>query len=158
MITFKNVIDLFESIVSKHFQLKTFQTGELSEVDVNKLNQQDFPLLFLEPNNTTIDVRTLNYSVDIYILTQVLDDGTSTNDSYSQTLLIMQDVVAEFRQILSSSSFVADADKHEYIIELPITCEPFTERFANLLTGWNTTITIEVSNANNLCIAPISSS
>ena len=158
MITFKNVIDLFESIVSKHFQLKTFQTGELSEVDVNKLNQQDFPLLFLEPNNTTIDVRTLNYSVDIYILTQVLDDGTSTNDSYSQTLLIMQDVVAEFRQILSSSSFVADADKHEYIIELPITCEPFTERFANLLTGWNTTITIEVSNANNLCIAPISNS
>tara|TARA_R100001015_G_C4633538_1_gene198643 strand:- start:506 stop:982 length:477 start_codon:yes stop_codon:yes gene_type:complete len=158
MITFKNVIDLFESIVSKHFQLKTFQTGELSEVDVNKLNQQDFPLLFLEPNNTTIDVRTLNYSVDIYILTQVLDDGTSTNDSYSQTLLIMQDVVAEFRQILSSSSFVADADKHEYIIELPIICEPFTERFANLLTGWNTTITIEVSNANNLCIAPISNS
>ena len=158
MITFKNVIDLFESIVSKHFQLKTFQTGELSEVDVNKLNQQDFPLLFLEPNNTTIDIRTLNYSVDIYILTQVLDDGTSTDDSYSQTLLIMQDVVAEFRQILSSSSFVPDSDKHEYIIDLPITCEPFTERFANLLTGWNTTINIEVSNTNNLCIAPISNS
>ena len=158
MVTFKKIIDLFETIVSKHYQLQVFQTGELSEVDINKLDQQDFPLLFLEPNTATIDVRTLIYSFDIYILTQVLDDGTGIDDSYSQTLLMMQDVVAEFRQILSSSSFVTGADKSEYIIQLPISCEPFTERFANLLTGWSSTISIEVSNANNLCIAPISTS
>ena len=158
MITFKNVIDLFQEIVNKHFQLQTLQTGELSEVDINKLNQQDFPLLFLQPSTTTIDVRTLIYSFDIYVLTQVLDDGTSTNDSYSQTLLIMKDIVSEFRQILSSSSFVPASDKSEYIIQLPISCEPFTERFANLLTGWESNISIEVSNENNLCIAPISNS
>ena len=158
MITFKKIVDLFENIVTKHYQLQVFQTGELSEADVNKLDQQDFPLLFLEPSTTTIDVRTLIYSFDMYILTQVLDDGTGVDDSYSQTLLMMQDVISEFRQVLSSSSFIADADKSEYIIQLPISCEPFTERFANLLTGWNATISIEVSNENNLCIAPIATS
>jgi len=158
MITFKKIVDLFESIVTKHYQLQAFQSGEISEIDPNKLDQQDFPLLFLQPNTATIDERTLTYSFDIYILTQVLDDGTGINDSYSQTLLLKKDVVSEFRQILSSSSFVADADKHEYIIELPISCDPFTERFANLLTGWTSTISIEVNNENNLCIAPIATS
>ena len=158
MITFKKIVDLFESIVTKHYQLQAFQSGEISEIDPNKLDQQEFPLLFLQPNTATIDIRTLTYSFDIFILTQVLDDGTGVNDAYSQTLLMMKDVVSEFRQILSSNSFVADADKSEYIIQLPVVCDPFTERFANLLTGWTATISIEVNNENNLCIAPIATS
>ena len=158
MITFKKIVDLFDSIVTNHYQLQSFQSGELSEIDPDKLDQQDFPLLFLQPNTATINERTLTYSFDIFILTQVLDDGTGVNDAYSQTLLMIKDVVSEFRQILSSSSFIADADKNEYIIQLPISCDPFTERFANLLTGWSATFSIEVSNENNLCIAPIATS
>ena len=160
MITYKKITDFFETIVSKHYQLQAFQSGELSEIDPNKLDQQDFPLMFLQPNTTTINERTMTYSFDVYILTQVLDDGTGINDAYSQTLLMMKDVVSEFRQILSSDSLLGNTDegKFEYIIQLPISCEPFTERFANLLTGWNATFNIEVHNENNLCIAPIDNS
>ena len=131
MITFKKIVDLFESIVSKHYQLQGFQSGELSEVDPNKLNQLDFPLLFLQPSTAVIDTRTLDYTFNVFILTQVLDDETGINDAYSQTLLMMKDVISEFRQILSSSSFVDATDKSEYVIQLPVSCEPFTERFAN---------------------------
>jgi hypothetical protein len=72
-------------------------------------------------------------------------------DTYSQTLSILQDVIAEFKQNLSSKSWVDD----EVVLQLPITIEPFTARFNNLLTGWSSTINIDVNNKNNLCIAPI---
>ena len=43
----------------------------------------------------------------------------------------------------------------EVVLELPISAEPFTARFDNLLTGWSATISMEVNNPNNLCIVPV---
>ena len=164
MITFKNLVDAFNEIATKHFQIHKFESGELSEIDVEKMDATQFPMMFLQPSTTTIDERTMTYSVEIFILDQTQEDDTGINDSYSDTLLILKDVIAEFRQIKSSASFLGtttvdnrESDKDEYIIEFPISCEPFTERFANLLTGWNANITIQVHNENNLCIAPYSS-
>jgi len=72
-------------------------------------------------------------------------------DSYSETLNILQDVIAEFKHSLNVKSWVDG----EVVLQLPITAEPFTARFNNLLTGWSATINIDVNNKNNLCIAPI---
>jgi hypothetical protein len=72
-------------------------------------------------------------------------------DAYSETLNILQDVIAEFKHSLTTQSWVDD----EVVLQLPITAEPFTARFNNLLTGWSATINIDVNNKNNLCIAPI---
>ena len=72
-------------------------------------------------------------------------------DTYSETLQILNDVIAEFKHSLSTQSWVDD----EVILQLPITCSPFTARFNNLLTGWSATINIDVINKNNLCIAPV---
>ena len=41
------------------------------------------------------------------------------------------------------------------VLELPISAEPFTARFDNILTGWSAEISVDVNNPNNLCIAPI---
>ena len=38
--------------------------------------------------------------------------------------------------------------------ETPLSCEPFTARFSNMLTGWSTSFEISVPNAIDLCIAP----
>lgn len=165
MITFKNLVNAFSDITTNHYQLQKFLSGELSEIDPEKLDQTQFPMMFLQPNIATVDVRTMTYSVDIFILTLIQDDGTGIDDSYSETLLILKDVIAEFRQIMSSSSFFANTsvdarrnDKNQYIIQFPISCDPFTERFSNLLTGWSATISIQVNNENDLCNAPISTS
>ncbi len=72
-------------------------------------------------------------------------------DTYSETLQILNDVIAEFKHSLTTQSWVDD----QVVLQLPITCEPFTARFNNLLTGWSATINVDVNNKNNLCIAPV---
>ena len=44
---------------------------------------------------------------------------------------------------------------NEVVLETPIDIEPFTVRFANMLTGWSATLSLEVNNPNSLCDAPI---
>ena len=159
MITFRNVVGFLETIADKHLMINSFHSGELDEVDINKLGATDYVILYAEPSNVTIDSGVMTYSFTIYVLDMINDElGDAPNkqrrgrvDTYSETLQILNDVIAEFKQSLSTQSWVDD----QVVLQLPITCEPFTARFNNLLTGWSATINVDVNNTNNLCIAPV---
>jgi len=159
MITYKKALDYLETIATKHFQIKSFHSGELDEVDINKLGAQDYIILYAEPGSVVVNTGFLSYTFTIYVMDKINDKvGAEPNkqrlgriDTYSETLRIMSDVIAEFKQSLSTQSWVDD----EVVLQMPITCDPFTARFNNLLTGWSASITIDVNNKNNLCIAPV---
>jgi hypothetical protein len=159
MITFKKALEFFETIATKHYNINSFHSGMMDEVDINKLGAEDYIILYAEPSNATLNNGVMTYSFTIYVMDMINNEiGDAPNkqrlgrvDTYSQTLSILQDVIAEFKQNLSSKSWVDD----EVVLQLPITIEPFTARFNNLLTGWSSTINIDVNNKNNLCIAPI---
>ena len=159
MITFRNVLGFFETIASKHLEINSFHSGFMDEVDINKLGATDYVILYAEPGNATINTGVLTYTFTIYVLDMINDAvGDAPNkerlgriDTYSENLSILQDVINEFKQNLYSTSWVDD----EVLLTLPITAEPFTARFNNLLTGWSASISLEVNNPNNLCIVPI---
>ena len=159
MITFRNVVGFFETIAEKHLQINSFHSGFMDEVDINKLGATDYVILYAEPGNATINTGVLTYTFTIYVLDMINDEvGDAPNkerlgrvDTYSENLSILQDVINEFKQNLYSTSWVDD----EVLLTLPINAEPFTARFNNLLTGWSASISLEVNNANNLCIVPI---
>ena len=159
MITFRNVVGFLETIADKHYEIKSFHSGELDEVDINKLGAEDYVILYAEPGLVTIDTGVLTYSFTIYILDMINDEvGDAPNnqrlgrvDTYSENLQILQDVINEFKHALYSTSWV----DNEVVLETPINAEPFTARFDNLLTGWSATISVDVNNTNNLCISPI---
>ena len=164
MITYKNLFDVFSDIATKHYQLQKFEKGELSEVDLEKMDATNFPLLYVEPESNSVDIGVLQYTVNVFVMDVVFDDQ-DVIDIYSNTHLIIQDIIAEFKQVLSSSSFIGNTsveqranDKYEYSVEFPISTTPFTQRFGNLLTGWSAALTISVYNTNDLCDAPISTS
>ena len=46
MITFRNVIGFLETIAEKHFEINSFHSGGLSEVDINKLGATDYVILY----------------------------------------------------------------------------------------------------------------
>lgn len=167
-ITFRNIVDTFRTIAEKHFQLQSFHSGQLDNVDIEKLDTNRFPLLYAEPQPATVDIGTLTYTFDIIVADRIienkkdLDTGTIANnfqsiysdavdDAYSNTLQIMKDVISEFRQSTQSTSW---ADGRTDIV-LPITLTPFTARFSNMLTGFSGTFSIVVNNDNNLCVVPI---
>ncbi len=160
MITFRNVVGFLETIAEKHFEINSFHSGGMSEVDINKLGATDYVILYAEPGEATINTGVMTYSFTIYVMDmtndQILGDApnnerTARTDTYSETLQIMQDVINEFKQSMYSTSWV----DNDVVLETPITVEPFTARFENELTGWAADITIEVNNTNNLCIVPI---
>tara|TARA_R100001594_G_scaffold22115_3_gene42796 strand:- start:783 stop:1274 length:492 start_codon:yes stop_codon:yes gene_type:complete len=159
MISFRNAVGYLETIASKHLQINSFHSGMMDEVDINKLGATDYVILYAEPGSATINQGVLTYSFTIYVMDMVNEEvGDAPNkqrigrvDAYSETLNIIQDVIAEFKHSLNVKSWVDG----EVVLQLPITAEPFTARFNNLLTGWSATINIDVNNKNNLCIAPI---
>ena len=161
MVTIKNIIDDLSNIASNHYLINSFHSGFLDEVDINKLNQADYPILYSEPGTASIDKGVLTYSFTIFVLDILKEDLTNRNNVWSNTLQITQDIIAEFRQNLALQTSGADSGKKfsyvpdEAVLELPITTDPFTARFSNTLTGWNTGISIQVNNVNNLCDAPV---
>ena len=159
MISFRNVLGYLETIAEKHFEINSFHSGFLDEVDINKLGATDYVILYAEPGTATIDKGVMTYSFTIYVLDMINEEiGDAPNkerlgriDTLSENLNILQDVISEFHRSLYSTSWVDG----EVVLELPISAEPFTARFDNLLTGWSATISMEVNNPNNLCIVPV---
>ncbi len=159
MITFRNVLGFFETIAEKHLQINSFHSGFMDEVDINKLGATDYVILYAEPGNASIDTGVLTYTFTIYVLDMINDEvGDAPNkerlgrlDTFSENLSILQDVINEFKQNLNVKSWVDD----QVVLQTPINAEPFTARFNNLLTGWSASISIDVNNANNLCIVPV---
>ena len=161
MVTFKNIIDDFSNIATNHYLINSFHSGFLDEVDINKLDQADFPILYCEPGAATIDMGVLTYNFTIFVLDVLKEDLTNRDTVWSNTLEILQDVVAEFKQNISTQTSGGDSGKkysyvpNEVVLQLPISLTPFTARFANILTGWEATVRLDVNNTNNLCNAPV---
>ena len=161
MITYKNIIDDFNTIATNHFLINSFHSGMLDEVDLNKLDQSDFPILYVEPGNTNIDKGVMTYTFTVFTMNLIKEDLSNREEVWSEMLQIMQDIISEFRQNLSVQTSGGDSGKkfsyvpNEVVLNMPINAEPFTVRFANMLTGWNATFTMQVNNANSLCNAPI---
>ena len=165
MITFRNVVGYLETIADKHYEISSFHSGELDEVDINKLGAEDYIILYAEPGTVIVDKGFLTYSFTLYVMDMVNDQikGDSPNnqrlarvDTYSETLQIMQDVINEFHQNLGTSGGVKTSwVDGQAVLSLTINAEPFTARFENELTGWTATINVQVHNKNNLCIVPI---
>ena len=160
MITFRNVVGYLETIAEKHFEINSFHSGMLDEVDLNKLGATDYIILYAEPGTVVVDKGILTYSFSIYVMDMINEEvGDDPNrqrvgrvDTFSQTLNIMQDVINEFHQNLPPDLSWVDEN---VVLSLPINAEPFTARFDNTLTGWTATLNVQVPNQNNLCISPI---
>ena len=160
MITFRNVVGYLETIAEKHYEINSFHSGMLDEVDLNKLGATDYIILYAEPGTVTMDKGVQTYTFSIYVMDMINEEvGDDPNrqrvgrvDTFSQTLNIMQDVINEFHQNLHPDLSWVNSD---VVLSLPINAEPFTARFDNTLTGWTATLNVQVPNQNNLCISPI---
>ena len=161
MITYKNIIDDFSTIATNHFQINSFHSGLLDEVDIDKMDQSNFPILYVEPGTTTADTGMLTYNFNVFVMNKIKEDLSNREEVWSEMLQIMQDIIAEFKQNLSLQRTGGDSGKKysyvpgEVVLQTPINIDPFSVKFANMLTGWSATLSLEVNNPNSLCDAPI---
>ena len=85
-------------------------------------------------------------------------------DGFSNTLNLIKTVVTQFKQNLYQADYTPPGEDlqqygspvpYDYELQTPVTFEPFTARFNNLLTGWSGNIEVQVTNTNDLCAAPV---
>jgi hypothetical protein len=153
MKSYVQIVNLLETIATDSDMLHHFAAGPLDQVDIEKLGQTNYPFLYCEILGVTVNNGVLSYDVELFVADMILPDLSNRTQTYSDTLQILHDVLNQFIQALATTNITVDDD---YKMELPATLTPFTARFDNELTGWSGMFTIEVSNKNDLCIAPFS--
>jgi hypothetical protein len=147
--SYKEVIELIESIALSQMSVKQFQVGELSDLDMQNDEHTfvRFPLVYMVPRISSMDrfgKMVLGFS---FIVADIAKDNVEQLqiNTHNNTLLIMQDIF--------SKVIMTDWNTVGIEIETPILMTPFVEKYNNNLTGWAAEINVIVKSPFNLCDA-----
>lgn len=147
--SYKQVVELFESIALSHMAVKQFQVGMYSDIDVEYDEHpfQRFPLVFMIPRTSTMDrfgKMVLGFS---FVVADIAKDNVEDLqiNTYNNTLLIGQDIMSKI--------IMTTWDEVGILVETPIRMTPFQEKHNNNLTGWTWEINVIVKSPFDLCNA-----
>ena len=125
--------------------------GDIFQVDLNK--QTIFPLVHIMTNNCILDSNTMTFNISV-IAMDIVDisksettDEFTGNDNEIDVLNTQQAVLNRAFQMMKHGNLAYDL----FQIEGSANCEPFTERFENLLAGWTMTFDVVVPNEMTIC-------
>ena len=149
MRTINQIIDELGTVALSHRFIRSFKEGEMSEVDIQKLAGDKYPICYADISGASIERGTMTYSLDILVMDMILPGQTDAQEQYSDTLRTLNDIISQYAQVLSAQSDV----NRDVRIDLPVDCEPFTARFDNLLTGWVGSMRLQTGNELDLCAA-----
>jgi len=138
--TLNNIIKEIKNYGETHPQIKTVYFGEFSD----KLDDNDvvYPAMFFDMGDASISQKQINYTFNIYILDRHLVE-TDALEVLSDTNLIAQDIVAEFRNPTT-----------EWVTGDTITLTYFREDSPDYLAGVSINLNITLPSLNNRCQIP----
>ena len=129
----------------------TVSTGDIYDVNLNK--QDIFPLAHIIVNNVLQQEQTLTFNISIIAMDIVDQSKTETFDRFKgnnneQDILNTQlSVLNKVIQVLRMGTLHQD----KYQLDGSVNCEPFYDRFENLLAGWTATMDIMIYNDIKIC-------
>ena len=151
MNSFYNIIDkIKEVIVTEPFNNEiTF--GDIADIDLKK--QSLFPLSHVMVNNSTINNNYITFNITIFFMDLVdisneqVTDLYRGNDNRQDILNTQLALATRVIRVLQKS----DLYKDKFELINPATCEPFTERFDNMLCGWAVTFDCGTNDEMTYC-------
>ena len=151
MNSFYNIIDkIKEVIVAEPFNNEiTF--GDIADSDLKK--QSLFPLSHVMVNNSTINNNYVTFNITIFFMDLVdvsneqVTDLYRGNDNRQDILNTQLALATRVIRVLQKS----DLYKDKFELINPASCEPFTERFDNMLCGWAVTFDCGTNDEMTYC-------
>lgn len=131
--------------------IKTCTFGDISDIDLQK--QTMFPLGHVIINNVTNLEKVLQFSFTVLTMEQIdsvdeyVDDLWTGNSNMQDILNTQLSVSNRLMAKLKRGQLYADG----YEVVGNATCEPFFDRFENILAGWATTFTVQMFNDTSAC-------
>jgi hypothetical protein len=148
---FYTAIDKLKAHFDADALVNSVSEGDIFQVDLAK--QTIFPLVHIMVNSCTFEVNVLRFNISLIAMdivdisknenTDVYLGNDNTQDALNSTLAILNRAY----DIMLHGSLAYDL----YQIDGNPTCEPFTERFENLLSGWTMTFSVLIANDMTIC-------
>lgn len=130
--------------------INTTTKGDIFKVDLSK--QSIFPLCHIIVNDATLNENVVSYSISI-IAMDIVDfskeegDAFNGNNNEDYVLNTMLQVLTRAYEMLRRGDLHTDL----FQVDGTPTCEPFTDRFENVVAGWTMSLTINVPNGMSIC-------
>tara|TARA_B100001287_G_scaffold261867_1_gene251299 strand:- start:550 stop:1023 length:474 start_codon:yes stop_codon:yes gene_type:complete len=145
------VVEEIKNELINNPSIKTMTFGDITDVDLGK--QTIFPLAHMIIENVVHAEKTMQFSFTILTMEQIDSSKEHVNDLFlgnNNTHDILN------TQLTVSNKLVTKLRKGQmyqdgYQLVGDATCEPFFDRFENVLAGWATSFTVEIFNDTDYC-------
>jgi len=148
---FYTAIDKLKTHLDNDALVNSVSEGDIFQVDLAK--QTIFPLVHIMVNSCTFEVNVLRFNISLIAMdlvdisknevASVYLGNDNTQDALNSTLAILNRAY----DVMLHGSLAYDL----FQIDGNPNCEPFTERFENLLSGWTMTFDVLVPNDMTIC-------
>lgn len=145
------MIDTLKALLIASPFVNQVSEGDLYDVDLSK--QTIFPLSHIMVNNVSILPNVLKANITIIAMdivdiskedaTSLFLDNNNRQDVLNTQLIMLSRIVA---QLTNGETF-----EDNYQLEGEPSCEPFSDRFENLLAGWTMTFDVLIPNEITSC-------
>ena len=159
-VNFKTLATDFETLANFHKQLNSFGLGDIDQLtywtqsrlkeDNTTYNSPYYPLLYVVPSNVVNDLQYKVWEFNTTVSDIVEDALQNNEDTLSDTLQILQDVISQFRWS-NTSVFGNYYDK--YWVDDEVLCTPYLGEQDDNLNGWNGLLKIKTMTTLNRCTA-----
>jgi hypothetical protein len=159
-VNFKTLATDFETLANFHKQLNSFGLGDIDQLtywtqsrlkeDNTEYQSPYYPLLYIVPSKVENDLQYKVWEFNTTVSDIVEGSLQNNEDTLSDTLQILQDVISQFR--LSTSNILGNYyDK--YYVDDDVLCTPFLGEQDDDLNGWNGLLRIKTMTALDRCAA-----
>jgi hypothetical protein len=148
---FYTAIDKLKTHLDNDALVNSVSEGDIFQVDLAK--QTIFPLVHIMVNSCSFETNVLRFNISLIAMdlvdisknevASVYLGNDNTQDALNSTLAILNRAY----DVMLHGSLAYDL----FQIDGNPNCEPFTERFENLLSGWTMTFDVLVPNDMTIC-------
>ena len=137
--SYNNIIDALKCVCLSHGMVHTVSSGNADDIDIN--SNVVYPLVHIVPSSVSAGVQQITVSFNVLAMDLVKTDESNEQQVLSDTMQILIDVIAQYKNglmlsVQQNTGIYGQADDISY------TLEPFTERFDNVVAGWNMSFNI----------------
>jgi len=141
MYTLNEILTLIENQAAAHLQVKQFGQGDVWEINPKEL---EYLVLWAIEEGVVLNERTLTYNIRLLAMDRVLPGEENEQEVMSDTIQVLLDFVAYFRQLHTT----------DLSIQTSVSFEPFTERFDDKVSGHACVLSITQPYDYNKCQIP----
>lgn len=144
-ISYNQLIDYIEDFSDNHLQLQRFGEGFRADINLISTEENNFPILYVEPLSHTMQNWVQRYRIRIYCLDLLQQDKSNRRDILSDCLQILNDLYKYIKN---------DSENNFDVTNIPISL-PVQNISIEGVGGWSSEFEILVTLNDTDCDIPL---